>query len=242
MVADLDKLSEVQVLDQEIQELRRQLASYPRIWEEMKARVAEARAKHEATQSTVKKQVEERKKYETLIRRYTEELKRSEGQRNSIKTSKEYEAINKQCDTIRTKLSQIQEAAIELLDSGEATEKAVEAAGEELKKLEDQARVERERIRSVFNEKKTFLDQAEKERENRFAGVDPDLRKAYERVNTLFPANGIVPVRNHSCGGCNFYLLADVVARVRLGKDMVHCTNCGRLLSHIEGEENAIAG
>jgi len=258
MNADIRHLLEVQTLDQEAIELNSQLARYPQIWEEVKQKLAQKKAAIEEAERAKERHVKERRRVEQKIRLFADDHRKYSAQLTTIKTQREFEAINRQIEQVKAKLTQLEEQGVELLRNDESVDKAAGIATEEFKRYEAYAKEEKERIRVQFNAKKARLAEVEKAKAQVLAKITPEMIAIYERINRRHPGSAVVPVRSAiddpsaskksknvvrdvrpgSCGGCHFGLLPDILVQVRREEKIVECPNCGRILSE---DENFVA-
>ena len=67
--------------------------------------------------------------------------------------------------------------------------------------------------------------------------ISPPLMEMYVRLRAANQGVGIAQVIDgNTCGGCRMGLPSQVVSRVRMGKDIETCPNCGRMLCEAEGK------
>lgn len=230
----ISRLLDLQEMDQEIGELQSQLNQYPTIWEEVKSGLREKSKKLETLRAEETARHEERKKIEQDLRLCSERLKQYQSQSMLVKTSKEMQANQAQIDSLKKTIQRLEERGVELLDSEPEFRERLEAAGKQLAADKAEAREERERIRGQVAEKKSRIEATQKERDSLAEKIDDASLQDYERVRARWPENPVVPVRNGSCSGCNFAMLPNKLISVHKNDEIVHCDNCGRILSHDE--------
>jgi len=242
MHPDVKVLLDVQELDKEAIELNSALAQYPAIWEETKKKLQAKRDGIQRAEANLDRHQKERKRIEQKLRLFSDDLRKFEQQRQAIKTPKEYEAINKQVEGVKAKITQLEEQNLSLISRDEEVQNGVGLAKEEADKFEAFAKQEKERIRVQFNDKKARIANLESEKARVVAKIDPEVFALYERINKRHPGSAIVPVRSSgegvmrhsSCTGCHFSLLPNVVVLVHRGETIVQCPNCGRILAYDE--------
>lgn len=243
MLPQIKIFEEIQVLDQEALQLKDQMARYPAIWEEVKKRLAKAKEDHDRAVAARERQLRDRKRVEQKLRLFSDDLRRYQTQQKEIKNSKEYEAVNKQIETVKKKIGQAEEQGLGLIEKEPQLEKDEQTTCAEVKKLKELARKEKERIRVQFNEKKERLATVEGERDKLRAAAAPEHLEIYDRVFVRYPGNALASVRNNSCTGCHWQLLPDMLVKLHGGQDLLFCTNCGRILTededYVPGEEES---
>lgn len=243
MLRDLELLLDVQELDKEQITLNEQLALYPRIWEEVKKKLADARTSLTTAETEKENHLKERKRLEMKIRLLSEDLRKFQIQQNAIKTAKEYEAINKQIEGVKTKITATEEQALALIARDEAVAQAIVDAKKAIAKFEETYTKEKERIRVQFNEKKARVAKIDIEKKRIIERVDGEVYAAYERINRRHPGSAVMNVRTSSCQGCHFSLLPNVLVQLHRAERTVTCPNCDRLLAkdedHVPGAVGA---
>lgn len=253
MLPEVRALMDVQELDNEVLELKEQLAKYPVIWDEVKNRLAKAKEATERAVANEERHKRDRTRVEQRLRMFSDELRRNQAQQSTIKTTKEYEALNKQIEGLKMKISSLEEQGLELISKDGEVEEAVKTARAALKEIESVYLTEKSRIREQFNEKKGRLTGLETERARLAGKVDAAVLATYDRIFKRHPGSAIVPVRSTTqgtsrtgcCGGCQFRLVPNDLVQVHRAERMVTCPNCGRILSEDEDyqpEEHANAG
>jgi predicted nucleic acid-binding Zn-ribbon protein len=196
MKSEIRLLLEVQALDQEAIELNSQLSRYPQIWDEVKKQLAAKKAAIEEAHKKHDQHQKERRRVEQKIRLFADDHRKYAAQLNSLKTQREHEAVQRQIEQVKLKLSQLEEQGILLLENDEAVEKAASIATEDFNKYEAYAKTEKERIRTQFNEKKARLVEIEKAKASVVSKLTPELLTIYERINKRHPGTAVVAVRS----------------------------------------------
>ena len=245
MLPDIERLLEIQELDKEEIELNQQLARYPLIWEDVKSRLAKRKQDAERAEKNKERHFKERKRIEQKIRIYSEDLRRFQAQQSSVRTNREAEALRKQVDVTKEKISQLEEQGLALLNKDEQVERDVVESAQELSKAEEFYRSEKGRIREQFNEKKASIAELKSAREKLVPHVSEQIYAIYDKVSRQHPGSAIVPVRSESCSGCHYGLLKNVLVELHRGETVVICPNCGRILAYDEDyvpEEHSATG
>lgn len=246
MLPELALLSDLQEIDREILELKRQMSSYPTLWEKTKAKVQRARNEHDAAKDAHARHHENRKRIETSLIEQTNMLRRVQLQQPMIKTQKEFEAHTKQLEGIRMRVASLEAEGLDELNREATLKEAIASSVQKAKELEKAAVAEKERIRTLMTEKKAAVAQLEKARDKSWARLDKKFQTEYERAARKWPGSAIATVRKiesadkkeknavHCCTGCNFQMLNHKLVEVHRGDKINICDNCGRILSHDE--------
>lgn len=229
----LSRLAEVQALDLKLDRLQEERGQVP----------------HELVATAQKqRELEERKK---LKEREADELRRrinanelelkalQERRRGAADaavraaTSKEATQYQNQELQFATRLSELEEDTVPLLEAQDALDTELADLTAELAALApvlaglEQA--EADRVAAV-DEQASSLGS---ERGGLAAGVTPALLMQYEQVRKARRGVGLAEVLgNSTCGGCSVRLPIHVVQKVRKGEGVTRCPSCGRILYH----------
>ena len=156
-----------------------------------------------------------RKDMENEVESRKEQILKFSQQQLETKKNVEYQALGREIDHTRQAISEIEDRELEVMEEQdifktkltEARRVAEEAKASEATTLSDLD--EREELVSKIN-KKTYAH--------------------YERLLDTKGGRVIVGVDNGSCGGCHMKLQAQEIVNAKSGREMVTCTNCGRLI------------
>ncbi|TAE17578.1 MAG: hypothetical protein EAZ47_04920 [Bacteroidetes bacterium] len=158
-------------------------------------------------------------------------VKKYEKQSESVKNSREFEAITKEIENEQL--------------NGQLAEKKIKETNEELAEKVKALETVKKQIATkegVLAHKKGELDKiiadTEKEEtklrkvaEQARAGVDERLIYAYDRIRGNY-RNGlaVVPVERNACGGCFNSIPPQKQSEIKNRKKTIVCENCGRIL------------
>jgi predicted nucleic acid-binding Zn-ribbon protein len=226
----LKQLKELTTVDAAFVQTRDQLARYPAMLAKLEAAeavqrkaIADAEAELETTQR-------ERRQAEKEISTLDEKIRRVHVQQASVKTNKEYQAINAEIEGLKAKIDTWETAALETLDAEEAIQQRKKTAADQLAALQKEHNVERERIQVQSVEKQERLTRLTSERGRKLAELPDELRETYELLNQKFPGSAVVPLEGATCGGCHWTLVAQTCQAVRNGRELIRCEHCHRFL------------
>ena len=85
------------------------------------------------------------------------------------------------------------------------------------------------------------LAELEANREALAAAVDETFRSRYERLVRSKGENVVVGVQHGVCGGCHMKLPPQLLVTCQGEKELVSCSNCGRILYYTPDMDLAVA-
>ena len=171
-----------------------------------------------------------RKDLENEVESRKEQILKYSQQQLETKKNEEYQALGREIDHTRQAISEIEDRELELMEEqdvfktklAEAKRVAEEAKASEAAMLSDLD----EREKNIEKE----LDELDEEREELVSKINKKTYAHYERLLDTKEGRVIVGVDHGSCGGCHMKLQAQEIVNAKSGREMVTCTNCGRLI------------
>ncbi len=216
--SQIDEINKIKgELPLEVQDLEDEIAG-------LNTRISNIEAEVEEINSLSKQRSREKDQAQMLIAKYKE-------QQNNVRNNREFDAITKEIE--------YQELEIELADK----RLKEYSAGIKVKKsaLADAQAVVAERTIDL-NAKKSELEGIEAETADQVASlekraasaktkIDERLLTAYNRIRrNVHNGLAVVTVNRDACGGCYNRIPPQRQADIRLGKKLIVCEYCGRIL------------
>lgn len=214
---ETDRLRErAQVIPRELDRLAKELRVHQEILDEEERKLQDLRLDRRASEREVDSSKSRRREIEQ--------------QQFQIRNNQEYQANLREIETIKTRMSQADERALEILMQEEEVQKEIDRlqqiVQEERRKHDETAG----RLRAEQAGVQAELDKRESERVAAVGRLSPSLRSKYERIHRSKGDLAIVGVEAGACGGCGYALPPQRVQEVRRGRDIVLCEGCGRIL------------
>lgn len=237
MQESLRALLELQKTDQDLHELEQFKVDIPNQLETMKTVQSEAESRLGDQETKVEDIDKDRRRHERDLQAAQEQVKKYQGQLYSVKTNKEYDALQMEIQAQKNRISELEDAILQLISEAEAeqetlgtmrgeTETLVERFGEERTALES-------RLSAVDEDVAVKMD----ERKRMAMRVENRVLKVYDRIRRNLRGMTVVPVKKGACSGCFYVIPLQVVMQIRQGHRLVSCESCGRILILEEGLE-----
>ena len=230
MNKNLEHLRELQEVDKRLRDIEKQRLRAP-------ARVQDANASVEQGAQELESAMADAKEYQAHIEVYNLELKTQEekrdrlrGQLNTIKTNKEYAALQQEIAGHEADMSRLEDKILEMMtevdDQEEAQRKAeekLEAAKAELQKAERETADELKRC----DPEETALNG---KREKIRSQIGKDYLDPYDRLLTRRDGVALVGAEGQVCQGCFISLPPQTRNSLMTSEKPVFCHSCGRML------------
>jgi len=207
---------ELESLDPERQSAKRDSINGQQVYEEAKQHLV----KLEVRRKDLDNDVEAKK---TQINKYAQ-------QQLETRKNEEYTALGREIDHAKEAISKIEDEELELLEEIDAYKPKIEEA----KVIAEEAKAHEVATLADFDEREKNiekeLESLEDERDALIENLDTKLVRHYDRLLETKSGKVVVGVDHGNCSGCHMKLQAQTLVDAKSGRDMVTCTNCGRLL------------
>ena len=241
MLETIEKLLILQDRDQKIRRIKGELAHIEPERLSLKTKAAAAQAELENAKLRVKQIESSRKDLELEVETKKQMIVRYANQQFQTRKNEEYRALAHEIEMCKAAIFKIEDQEIELMEQTEAGQKEVLLATQtvkEARKLMDE-QVAQLDAREQNLEKE--LAELETNREALASAVDESFRSRYERLVRSKGENVVVGVQHGVCGGCHMKLPPQLLVTCQAEKELVACSNCGRILYYSSDMDLAVA-
>jgi uncharacterized protein len=231
---ELEQLLILQDRAQKIRQVEAELRSLPLERKSLDSQVAAASAKLEATKDRARKIEMEKKKLELDVGTRNESIARLKTQQYETRKNDEFSAMGREIERYQNEINVLEDEELELMEQADvlkvqigAEEKQSAAAKDSIAKQITDLEVKQ----TTLNGR---LEELQREREALAGRVDEDL---LDRFNRLFASKGdaaVVALEHDVCTGCHMKITTQTAVRVKGGKEIVSCEQCGRILYFAE--------
>ncbi len=152
------------------------------------------------------------------------------GQLSQLKTNKEYTAMQSEISRMKADISLIEEEMIDALDKVKDAEEKVNKEKEVLKTIEDERTSKKSELDEEFKHNADRIDELKKQHDDFAVGVDEITLRLYTKILEGSGGVALAPVKGDVCGACYVMILAQELNDVLIGKKLVTCQNCHRIL------------
>ena len=228
-------LVKLQELDSEIYALSNEKAAKP---QEIKALEVSFESKKQGLAGLEKKSLElqkQRKEKELELATNAEAVKKLQGQIYSLKTNKEFQAMQQQIAGAKADGSVIEENILISFEESDKIKAKIEQEDLRLKEEEKIFSEQRKKVEIRIKEIDERLSQLEAGRKQLIPDIEPKMLLEYERILHSRDGLAIVMVRDNSCGGCHMLLPPQVINLIKMYEHIITCGTCNRIL-YIEDE------
>jgi predicted nucleic acid-binding Zn-ribbon protein len=227
---ELEQLLVLQDRQQKIKQIQTEIETVPLQRKSLEAQLASSAAGVEALKQRGRHVEMDRKKLELDVGTRAQTIARLKTQQYQTRKNDEFQAIGHEIERYENEIRKIEDEELELMVKADTIK--VDLAEEEKK-----AGVVRESIARQTKDLEaksatlqSQLEELSKERAEIAGNIDEDLLSRFER---LFKSKGdavVVALEHEVCTGCHMKVTTQTAHRVKAGKEIVSCENCGRIL------------
>ena len=240
MLEMIEKLLILQDRDRKILQEQGEVARIEPQRQMLNAKVATAQAELEHAKLRIKQIESARKDLELEVEAKKQMIVRYANQQFQTRKNEEYRALAHEIDTCKAAIFQIENGEIELMEQAEAAQKELLRATQAAKDARSLADDQVGQLDAREENLRKDLAELEANREELAAAVDEGARNRYERLVRSKGDNVVVGVHHGVCGGCHMKLPPQLLVTCQGEKELVGCSNCGRILYYTPDMDLAV--
>jgi len=230
VLADLERLVELQRLDSEIAEVEAAAAAIPGVIRRIEEQLMKAKAALDAVTAETDRMMKLRRQQERELEEVTDQLKKRQSRLFEIKTNQEYSAVLKEIEGLKYKVSVLEEAILVLLDQIEVELKVRAEEEQRVRSSEAEALRDTQRKEDELRQLRGRLSELRGARMGWSKNVESSLLQQYLRLLKSRAGLAVAPATDGSCEGCHVALTPQLYNEVRRNEEILTCERCGRIL------------
>jgi predicted nucleic acid-binding Zn-ribbon protein len=228
--AELEQLLVLQDRQQKIRQIQTEIKTMPQQRQNLEAQLAASAAALAALKSKLQHLEMDRKKLELDAGTRQESINRLKTQQYETRKNDEFRAMGNEIERYEKEIRLIEDQELELMDQAEKLK--VEVAAEDKKASGARDSIARQ-MADLEEKAKTLesrLNELTAERTELSGKIDEDLLGRFERLFASKGDSAIVALEHEVCTGCHMKITTQTAHRVKNGKEIVSCEQCGRIL------------
>ena len=172
----------------------------------------------------------DRRQYERDLEAANEQVRKYQRQLLSVKTNKEYDALQAEIQAQKTTVAEHEDTILRLMTDIEDLSRDIEqvriAVATQKQRITEEQHELQKQLTAVDEDVQVVLD----ERRRTLIRIDQRVVDAYERIRKGKSGVAVVPIKKGACGGCFNIIPLQRVAEIRRMDRLMICENCGRIL------------
>ncbi|CAN5632674.1 zinc ribbon domain-containing protein [soil metagenome] len=230
MQSELEQLLVLQNRDQKIMRIRSEIRTLPQQRAQLEAQLAASVAALESAKQRAQQVERDKKKLELDVGTRTESINRLKTQQYETRKNEEFRAMANEIERYAKEISVIEDQELELME--QADKLKLEVAAEEKNATTARAAVAKQQA-DLEEKGKTLeahLQELLAERAELASRIDEDVLERFERLLASKGDSAVVGLVHEVCTGCHMKITPQTTHRVKAGKEIVSCEQCGRIL------------
>ena len=230
MHSELEQLLVLQDRQQKIRQIENEVRTVPLQRQSLESQLTATAAALESVKQRARQVEVDRKNLELDVGTRQQSIARLRTQQYETRKNDEFQALGHEIERYEKEITAIEDRELELMD--QADKLKAEVATEEKKAAALKESISRQ-LKDLDEKAKTLetrLEELKKERGTLAETIDEDLLDRFDR---LFASKGdaaVVALEHDVCTGCHMRVTTATAMRVRAGKEIVSCEQCGRIL------------
>ena len=230
MHSELEQLLVLQDRQQKIRQIENEIRTVPLQRKSLESQLTASAAALESVKQRARQAEVDRKNLELDVGTRQQSIARLRTQQYETRKNDEFQALGHEIERYEKEITAIEDRELELMD--QADKLKTDVAAEEKKAAAAKESISRQ-LKDLDEKAKTLetrLEELKKERGTLAETIDEDLLDRFDR---LFASKGdaaVVALEHDVCTGCHMRVTTATAMRVRAGKEIVSCEQCGRIL------------
>jgi hypothetical protein len=227
---ELEQLLILQDRVQKIRQVEAELRSVPLERKALDQQSVAASTKLEGLKDRARNLELERKKLELDVGTRTESIARLRTQQFETRKNDEFSAMGREIERYQQEISGLEDQELEIMEEADRLKEQIAAEEKQTATVKETIARQIADLATKESALTARLEELKKEREQLATKVDEDL---LDRFNRLFVSKGdaaVVALEHDVCTGCHMKVTTATSVRVKAGKEIVSCEQCGRIL------------
>ncbi len=159
------------------------------------------------------------------------EIANYKAQQNNVRNNREFDTLTKEIEYQELEIELAEKRLREYSAATKAKKLQIEEASAVMNERQQDLDAKRSELESIEAETATQVADLEAQGEKAKARIDERLLAAYNRIrHSVRNGLAVVTVKRDACGGCFNHIPPQRQAEIRMGKKIIVCEYCGRIL------------
>jgi uncharacterized protein len=228
--SELEQLLVLQDRQQKIRQIQTEAKTVPLQRKQLEAQLAATAAGVETLKQKSRQLEIDRKRMELDVGTRSESIARLKTQQYETRKNDEFQAMGHEIERYEKEIQQIEDQELELMEQADKVKAELTTEEKRAAATKDSIARQMSDLESKTTTLESRLQELTKERAEIASAIDEDLLSRFDR---LFASKGdaaIVALEHEVCTGCHMKVTTQTAVRVKAGKEIVSCEQCGRIL------------
>lgn len=226
----INSLIQLQDVDSQLMDLKELQGDLPVKVEELSSRLEELNGSIHAAKvriSEIDSEIRLLEGHESDRKAKVDKLK---DQLYIVKTNREYDALMSEIDHLEEQIDEEESHELDLMQEKEQLEEQLKFEESQIGELEKELKSQTGELEKRVASSKEEETRLSHEREHIQAAIESRFLSIYDRIRQAKSGIAVVPIVNHSCGGCHSRITPQQETEIRKGEGVHQCSSCRRIL------------
>jgi hypothetical protein len=228
--SELEQLLVLQDRQQKIRHIQAEIRTLPLERVYLESQLTATAASVDALKLKARQVEVQRKNLELDVGTRNESIARLKTQQYQTRKNDEFQAISHEIERFGNEIRKLEDQELELMIEGDKLKSEIEAADKSARATKDSISRQLADLEAKSKALGSQQQEFEREREALASKIDADLLDQFERLFNSKGDAAIVAVEHGVCTGCHMKVTTATASRVKAGKEIVNCEQCGRIL------------
>ena len=230
MHSGLEQLLVLQDRQQKIKQIQAEIKTLPIQRDHLEAQLAASAASVETLKQKGRHLEMDRKKLELDVGTRAETISRLKTQQYQTRKKDEFQAIGHEIERYENEIRKLEDQELEVMIEADKLKAEIEAADKTARATKESISRQLTDLETKSKTLESRQEELAKERDTLASKIDGDLLHGFERLFNSKGDAAVVAIEHGVCTGCHMKVTTATAARVKTGKEIVSCENCGRIL------------
>jgi len=230
----IELLISLQKVDDEIHEIKKELAGAPQELESLRARFAETTAQRSLQQDKMAHLRDQEKRLGIEIEDDSARIKKSKSKLMGVGNSKEYHAMVREMDSLERVNRNREEEKVALMEEVQRQASLLAEVEAEFLSLQNELAACEASLQTRITAAEATLEGLLARRNQAAKDVPVPVFSRYEFIRERLEHPVIVPVSDGVCSGCNITIPPQNFIELQRAAQILSCPNCQRLMFWVE--------
>ena len=230
MHSGLEQLLVLQDRQQKIKQIQAEIKTLPIQRDHLEAQLAASAASVDTLKQKGRHLEMDRKKLELDVGTRAETISRLKTQQYQTRKNDEFQAIGHEIERYENEIRKLEDQELEVMIEADKLKAEIEAADKTARATKESISRQLTDLETKSKTLESRQEELAKERDTLASQIDGDLLHRFERLFNSKGDAAVVAIEHGVCTGCHMKVTTATAARVKTGKEIVSCENCGRIL------------
>jgi len=233
MLADLERLIELQQVDLRLRELSRRIEEFPERRQQAEAELARVRDELARHRNAHTESLKARKKLELDVQQFEERVRKHRGQMYEVKSNEAYRTLQHEVEEEERQKAGAEDRVLEAMIAADELEKEIQTAEAELKQIEQRVTAALRQLDAEQAARNKQAGERGAQRQTLRRGIEEDMLTMYDRISRAHGGIALAEARDEVCQVCRIHIRPQTYAEVKRNDQIHTCESCHRILYYV---------